>query len=427
MVEFSEIMPFFYRVKRYFLLLVILFFLACWRGFGVEPVSKGEYVISELKFFVGEFKDLGPGNHTYIKRILRLALVESLKKIPFFTLTEEQQSLVKDSLYFSMRSDGKSPTVILKNNLLPVIVNNVPSKSPLVIAFTGMFRVSDGSVNIWISAENRKIGYIINNYHVQSSTDDLIKRHEDLFIPFVKDILNYRVSEVRINTRPDNSLIFIDDNFAGKGSTGSLLIVPGLHKLWVYADGYREWHEIINVAGDEYKKDIKMSRIEQVGRIIVKTEPSGAQVYVDEKFFGLTPIALNKNSGTVTLVKDGYRNNVFNLKDINGKEVYVKLKPTEQYKLEKNIAEKRKKISNVLYYTGLGFTFLAALSGARVTYYTQKAELYRNIDEAESSKYEKLKNVYSGLMIGAASTSVVIFSISFAEMLSYFKLYEKRE
>ena len=289
-----------------------------------------------------------------------------------------------------------------------------------------MFRVSNDRIDIWINAENKKIGYFVNNYHVQSSIDDLIKRHEDLFIPFVKDILNYRVSVLKINTRPDNSLIFIDNNFAGKGSTGSFLLVPGLHRLWVYADGYKEWHEIINVAGDKYEKDIKMNRIEQIGKILIKTEPSGAQVYVEEKFSGLTPIAIKKDSGTVTIVKDGYRNSVFNLNDVGGEEVYVKLKPAEQYKLEKTIAEKKKKISNILYYTGLGFTFLAALSGARVTYYTQKAELYRNINEPVSSKSEKLRRVYSGLMIGAASAGVVVFSISFFEMLSYFKTYERR-
>ncbi len=385
--------------------------------------NSSEIVVSQVDFVISGFKNAGPDKYLYLKTPLTSALEEGLKRVPFFTLTDDQRVQIKNSICFLEK--GSDPVVIIKNKLEPVITRNSIGGGYLTIRFSGIYRVSEDYIEIWVSAESREISFYIINYYLKVRISEFIEDPEATFIPFVKSILNYRVFEANFFSTSDNSLIFIDEKLVGFGNARHILLEPGIHKLLVISEGYTTYHEIINVNNDGFSKIINLNKYLNTKKIEIVTEPSEVEVYLNEKYIGLTPlnIYLNDEDVSITLKKEGYEDRVIYLKKSDKNNINVKMVASRVINKKRIIAEKNRNISRILYYSGLGLSFLAVISGSTATYYNQKSELYRDIDNSESDKAERLSHIYTGLTVASSALAVIVFTFSFEKLLSYFNLY----
>jgi len=127
----------------------------------------------------------------------------------------------------------------------------------------------------------------------------------------------------------------------------------------------------------------------------------------------------------ITVSKKGYIDSVlypFQYYDKN--EVSVKLRVSNEIQKEKILAESYKRNSKIMYYSGLGFLATTILMAAEATVYKQEAELYRDSDAERYKKAIDKKNIYSSLATVAALSSGIVLTLSFKDILKYFKKYE---
>lgn len=94
---------------------------------------------------------------------------------------------------------------------------------------------------------------------------------------------------LRVNSEPPGAEVFVDG--FSRGETPAALQLPtGDHELFIYKKGYvPERKKVTWKAGD--RPSIKETLRPQRGGLVVITDPPGAQVFLDRRPLGLTPLA----------------------------------------------------------------------------------------------------------------------------------------
>ena len=121
-------------------------------------------------------------------------------------------------------------------------------------------------------------------------------------------VLGMESATLIIRVAPEDAEIYIDDEKVGSGYVSKEVAVGAEHRWKVQLADY--WPQ----EGQEYfdHRDEKTLDIElkpYYGYITIKSEPSGAQIYIDEKKVGVTPYVMKKikiGQHIVELRKDGY-------------------------------------------------------------------------------------------------------------------------
>jgi len=122
---------------------------------------------------------------------------------------------------------------------------------------------------------------------------------------------------VSISSDPQESSIYIDDKKIDKQTpVQNWGLAPGTYTIKLVKSGYKEYSEKITLLEGENKTiSVKLetaqqppSNVQQTGMISIKTTPSGAKVYINGSYIGITPIskALKQGKYEINLVKEGY-------------------------------------------------------------------------------------------------------------------------
>ena len=379
---------------------------------------------------VHDFKNLSGSEYDYLKEPIAISLLNSLKKIPFFTLTPAQKEKIKDYYRVKAGPDSLLCDIFIRNKLEPLVYRGKREGGILSLDIVGSYAVDSRNKNIigiWVKGRNNKLLLDTGLVYLKADTDLIIRDNYEIFFPFIKSLLNYRVSTVRVSSMPEDSLIFIDGVFCGLGSTGSLLLPAGIHRIRVIHDGYSDYTEIVNISESYFSKFVELNLLPRK-TVLVESIPGGAEVYINEKFVGNTPIEIPYDKPCVlTLKKDGFNDREYFLhidsKLTSGYSVNLTMVPSDSFSALKQKAERDKKISRVLYYTGLGLVAVSAVLGTQSVLYRQKKELYRNVNNYEYNRAKDLSNILGVASFGFGSTAVITLSFSFFKIYRYFKLY----
>jgi hypothetical protein len=126
-------------------------------------------------------------------------------------------------------------------------------------------------------------------------------------------------ASINVTSTPSGADVELDGNFIGN-TPSNIGVSPGDHTIGVKKSGYKPWERKIKVSSGnvnisaELEADLKSSSTsanpietaesedntgapENLGTVFFTSEPSGAEVYVDDSSVGKTPITLNLKPG----------------------------------------------------------------------------------------------------------------------------------
>ncbi len=121
-------------------------------------------------------------------------------------------------------------------------------------------------------------------------------------VSLIAEITRYKLT---INSNPSGAWTYVDG--IPRGTTPTYVYVtPGHHEIKLELQGYLDYEETVYVTRDMLL-NINLKPAE--GALVVFSEPSGADVYIDGRYYGRTPITIQRlavGRKTVTLKMSGY-------------------------------------------------------------------------------------------------------------------------
>ncbi|MBW2479586.1 MAG: PEGA domain-containing protein, partial [Deltaproteobacteria bacterium] len=138
-------------------------------------------------------------------------------------------------------------------------------------------------------------------------------------------------SDVFISSIPEGAAVSVGGKPAG--NTPLKIELPeGNHRLQISAEGFKTWETQLGVKPNQPQsiKDIRLQPAD--GTLALQTQPSGANITVDEKFVGKTPLKIKLSANTeheIRISKAGYENESRRVQVATGKinKLAVDLKP----------------------------------------------------------------------------------------------------
>ena len=121
-------------------------------------------------------------------------------------------------------------------------------------------------------------------------------------------VLEMETGTLTVVATPVEAKIYVDDAYAGTGSVNVQVSVGAEHRYRVESQDYIKEENSIFFAKSE-KKIISVELVPNFGYITVKSEPSGAEVYIDDKKAGTTPylaMRISRGKHRVEVRKRGY-------------------------------------------------------------------------------------------------------------------------
>ncbi len=107
--------------------------------------------------------------------------------------------------------------------------------------------------------------------------------------------------ELNISSDPSGADFYIDGKIAGKTPLALKNIKKGTHKIKIYKSGFGEWKQDILVEASKVS-EVKVTLVSSLGSLNVQTVPGGADVFIDGKIQGKSPLAVkNIKEGSVTV------------------------------------------------------------------------------------------------------------------------------
>ncbi len=105
--------------------------------------------------------------------------------------------------------------------------------------------------------------------------------------------LGMETATLNIITTPEDAAIYIDGERAGTGYASRAVSIGAEHRYKVECDDYITEESMVMFTQSE-KKELNIELRPDFGYITVKSTPSGAEVYIDEKKAGATPYQMKK-------------------------------------------------------------------------------------------------------------------------------------
>ncbi len=230
----------------------------------------------------------------------------------------------------------KNQTVQFKMERLPgrISVRTHPDSKPDV-ALTGARLIIDGQEvgvtpisDLEVKAGSRILEIQAENYQDIKTEAHIIGCPEEQVFEFA---LIPGWSDVFISSVPEGATVSIDGKPAG--TTPVTVELPeGNYRLQLSAEGFKPWQTRLAVVPNQPQtiKDVQLQPAD--GTLALQTTPAGANVTIDQKFVGKTPLKISLQADIrhdIHISKAGYENATQTVQVATGKvkTLAVKLKP----------------------------------------------------------------------------------------------------
>jgi outer membrane protein assembly factor BamE (lipoprotein component of BamABCDE complex) len=120
-------------------------------------------------------------------------------------------------------------------------------------------------------------------------------------------LLKGRNVPISITSYPSSAKLYIDESYIGDTPINSYKLSIGSHTIKILKDGYKEYNTSVNI-NSETNPEMKFTLAALTGTISVSSNPSSAEVYINNDNKGVTPLTVILIPGnyTVNITKDGY-------------------------------------------------------------------------------------------------------------------------
>lgn len=414
------------RFCSFFSLFLLVFF-------SITQGAWGEFnVFRQRRVIVGEFRNRTDEVYDYIEESIRNNLYSYALFIPFLTLSDEERSFLERLREEDESQDALSdyPTEIGYRMEPKIELADGSSDEGFPLSIYGDYTVySEERVLLNIGVYNYMTDSLYGEYSTELDLYSLLSEPREYLVPFFKMFLRYKTYQVSISGDPEGALVFLDNRLIGIGSTSEILVPPGRHRITVKKDGYTPYSDIVTIDEEHFTMNVSLKRSETETISVVDTTPQGAEVYVDEKYVGQAPTHIQPQGdfSTLTLKAEGYTPLTISRDNLpqSGQLTQVNLiQPSLKEKFSTK-AERHRKTAKLLYYSGIGMLGVSILLGIEKTLNTQKADLYRGVDEERYDEALNKEKQYAYLAASSSAITVTLFTVSFIEMVNYFRKYSR--
>ena len=116
--------------------------------------------------------------------------------------------------------------------------------------------------------------------------------------------------DIDVTSSPSGANVYVDSVYYGTSPQLCSGLTPGGHTLEVMKSGYNTWKQTVSVvAGQTTRVHASLTASAQYGSLYVSSNPQGANVYLNGKYYGVTPMTIGSllpNTYTLELTKSGY-------------------------------------------------------------------------------------------------------------------------
>ncbi|MFW6137878.1 MAG: PEGA domain-containing protein [Spirochaetota bacterium] len=384
----------------------------------------------ERKIIIGRFRNAGEKSYDYLESTIRTALYDYALSVQFVTITEQERSLLqristRPAYTEAFQKAGGS----ISYKMQPVVTEAPCTEKDFGLEIQGSYLLQNQDIKVDISVFNHLTDNVYLEYSTTLPLQAILDKPQEFAVSFYTQFLKYKTFLVSITARPPDSLILVDGNPAGVGTSGPLLLTPGLHNIRVTKEGFHEYADIIRVDRDNFSMQAALEPLPKNHLFISSKSPREVDVYIDEQYAGKTPFTLSyhENTQNLSFVKENYHPLTLAIQQLEAEKNAVKVQLIETWKIQRMYeeAEMHKKRSRILSYSGLGMLGLAVLLGTQKTLYTQKAELYKGNNPQKYNQALNAEKTFTALTLCSAVISGGLFSFSFVELLQYFHTYNK--
>jgi formylglycine-generating enzyme required for sulfatase activity len=201
--------------------------------------------------------------------------------------------------------EGLDQTIELNLDLVPAWGHIELSSEPAgaVITVSNIERgLTPASVPVLASGEKVKIsltGYKPWQALLNVPVGELRKQPPVVLLP--------ADGQIHLSSRPSGASIMIDGQFTGTTPADALLTPNENHRLELFLDGYEHFRGDIIVNSGE-QRQLAISLKAELGSLKITAEPVGAQLFLNGKLKGSTPLTLNlpAHQWKVEVRKKGY-------------------------------------------------------------------------------------------------------------------------
>lgn len=240
-------------------------------------------------------------------------------------------------IYFLLSSDGE------KNSSALFSISTTPDSAEIFInsALIGKSPVaelempSDESINVMVKKE----GFLTLDTLLKFQNDEhkklnirlaeLVKEENVIKISDRSVLPANKSGTLNVSTNPNNAVVYLDGKEIGSTPIESSKVEEGTHKLLIRKKGYQDYNQSIKII-TEKPLTISKDLISAV-KLTVKSEPTEAEVIINDKSAGKTPF-INNQAATgnykITIKKPGfktYSENVLINDNKSDREISVKL------------------------------------------------------------------------------------------------------
>jgi hypothetical protein len=417
--------------KLFTLLLLVLFF-------SVHGLGLGDFnIFLQRKIIVGPLENLGEQEDNYLIENLSEQLRLLIIKAPFISLTDRERAfLLTLSLGDEYRETFEQTDGKINYRLEPVtVLGDLDLEDyPLYISgnyalHTGQEPDSEVELKLQIDVYNTMTDTAREPVFIEGNLSDFIDDPQDFLYPFLSEFLLYTIYRMNLTAEPPDALISVDDQLVGIGTVINVLVTPGLHRITVRRDGYREYRDLVQVPEDGYWKHVALQPETRTVLYDIATTPEGAKVYLDASYLGSTPlsVSIGPHDHTLTLSMDGYRTESIVVQDLppEGGILHFGLIEAGIEEELKRKAERHRKWAKGLSYVGLGVLVTSIFFGIQTTSKQQEADLYSSTDPSRADEAQAASDLYNTLLISSLVLAGGIFTFSFIQEVQYFNTYNQ--
>ena len=162
-----------------------------------------------------------------------------------------------------------------------------------------------------LAVGEHQIRIAADGYRSESDRFSLVQGDNPPLTYWLKVVSEYKptVGTLRVDSQPSNASVFVDNRLKGLTPLEIDAVRPGAHRILIRHDGYEDDLRTVTVRVGEVTP-VSALLAELIGFLNIRTQPNGADVYLDDKKIGTTPLenrAVKIGEHEVSLKREGHR------------------------------------------------------------------------------------------------------------------------
>jgi hypothetical protein len=238
-----------------------------------------------------------------------------------------------------------------------------------------------------------------------------------------RTILGRPWSVVQFAPDPPGTALYVDRKLAASGASPALYLSPGTHEIRLSAVGYREVTRSLTFEPEKVTRiDDTLAKLVE-GRVAISSDPAGADLYVDSRWQGKTPLEVDRpalrNRGVLS--SEGFYDMNFPLGPASP--------PALSFSLQKDVGARdiQQKKARDDFYGSLGFFALSLplpifSYGMSIDFAMRTLDLGAQGLTAAATQAQTTSNIFLGTYYAGIAVSVSLFVWMVTRIVHYVKV-----